>query len=64
MNKKGEKVTPKNCYANPAMPDICMFVALGCYISVNQNNFSQKSDKIFQGEGKDGSASNTYSKIY
>ena len=40
-----------------------MFLALGCYISINQNKFSQKSDKIFQGEGKDGWASNTYSKI-
>ena len=62
MDKKREKVTPKNCYANPARPDICIFLALGCYISVIQNKFSRKSDKIFQGEGKDGSASNTYSK--
>jgi hypothetical protein len=42
MDKKGEKVTPKNCYANPAKPDICMFLALGCYISINQNKFSQR----------------------
>ena len=34
MDKKREKVTPKNCYANPARPDICIFLALGCYISV------------------------------
>jgi hypothetical protein len=40
-----------------------MFLALGCYISINQNKFSQKNDKIFQGEGKDGLVSNTYSKI-
>jgi len=44
MDKKGEKVTPKNCYANPARPDICIFLALGCYISVNQNKFNRKSD--------------------
>lgn len=61
-DKKGENVTPKNCYANPSKPYISMFLALGCYLSIFQNKFKRNSDKLFQAKGKDGSASNTYSK--
>ncbi|KAL3765640.1 hypothetical protein ACHAW5_000323 [Stephanodiscus triporus] len=62
MDKKGERVTPKNCYGNPVRPNICILLALGCYMSINQNLFGRKSDKIFQGEGKGGSASSTFCK--
>jgi hypothetical protein len=62
MDKKGERVTLKNCYGNPARPNIYIFLALGCYMSIHQNLFSQKSDTIFQGEGKGGLASSTFCK--
>ena len=61
-DKKGEKVTPKNCYSNPARPFISLFLALGCYLCINQNKFKRNSDKLFQASGKDGSASNSFSK--
>ena len=61
-DKKGEKVTPKNCYANPSRPLVSLFLALGCYLSIFQNKFKRDSDKIFRAQGKDGSASNSYAK--
>jgi hypothetical protein len=49
MDKKGERVTPKHCYGTPTEPNICIFLALDFYVSINQNLFSQKSDKILWG---------------
>ena len=62
-DKKGEKVTPKNCYANPKRPYISMFLALGCYLCIFQNKFKRDSDKLFHAQGKEGSASNSYAKV-
>lgn len=62
MDKKGEKVSPKNCYANPKRPFVCIFLAIGCYLSIFQNRFKRASDKLFHSTGKDGSASNSFSK--
>jgi hypothetical protein len=55
----GEKVSPKNLFANPFNPIICPFTALGCYLCVNRETFSV-NDKIFQKRGKDGSAAANY----
>ena len=63
MDKKGEKVSPKNCYANPTKPETCIALALGVYLCVNQSKFNRVSDKLFQGDGtKKGSASCLFSK--
>jgi len=63
MDKKGEKVSPKNCYANPTKPETCIALALGVYLCVNQSRFNRVSDKLFQGDGtKKGSASGAFSK--
>jgi hypothetical protein len=48
MDKVSEKVTPKNCYANPSRPYISLFLALGCYLSIYQNKFKQDSDKLLK----------------
>ena len=61
-DRKGEKTTPKTCYANPARPFISMFLALGIYLSVYQTKFSKDDDKIFQRQGTDGTASKSYAK--
>ena len=61
-DKKGEKVTPKNIYSNPAKPFVSFNLALGCYLCLNQNKFKRDSDKIFLASGGEKSASNTFSK--
>jgi hypothetical protein len=61
-DKSGDNVTPKNCYANPNEGTVCMFLALGCYLPLNQEKFMQVSDKIFHLNGKKGSASDKYCK--
>jgi hypothetical protein len=55
----GEKVSPKNIFANPFNPYICSFLSLGCYFCINRETF-MTNDKIFQKRGKDGSAASTY----
>jgi hypothetical protein len=54
----GEKVSPKNIFANPFNPYICSFLSLGCYFCINRETF-MTNDKIFQKRGKDGSAAST-----
>ena len=48
-NKKdqaGEKFSPKNCYANPNKPTVCFFLALGCYLCVDRDNYSQSENSF------------------
>ena len=40
-DRKGEKVTPKNLYANPFRPQICPFVGLGVYFCIHDHELSQ-----------------------
>ena len=61
-DKAGEFTHEKNCYANPKDATVCMFFALGCYLSLNQEKFKRGSDKIFRLNGKKGSASDKYCK--
>ena len=65
-NKKdqtGKKVSPKNCFSNPRKPEISFFLAMGCYLCINQGRYgSRRSDKIFIKAGQDGSASDSYQK--
>ena len=58
----GEKTTPKNCYPNPFDVRICMFTALGCYLSSCQESFSNPDKKtIFRkANTKKGSGSHLY----
>ncbi len=52
----------KKCYANPKRLFVCIFLAIRCYLSIFQNRFKRASDKLFHATGKDGSASNSFSK--
>ena len=64
-NKKdaaGEHTSPKNCYANPKNPTVCMFLALGCYLCVNRDKYDRMSDKTFQKMDNDRSAAQSYYK--
>lgn len=61
-DQKGETTSPKNCYANPFNPAVCMFLALGCYLCIDRDKFDRTSDDIFTKNGKDRSASDTYHK--
>jgi hypothetical protein len=46
MDGAGEKVSPKNCYANPYDPRICLFLSLGIWIMLHTEQFNT-SDKLF-----------------
>lgn len=60
-DQKGEKVTPKNCFANPFDHVVCIFTALGCYLSVNNGRWSRSRFTIFRNaETRPGSASSKY----
>lgn len=60
-DQKGEKVTPKNCFANPFDHVVCIFTALGCYFSVNNGRWSRSRFTIFRNaQTKPGSASSKY----
>jgi len=65
-NKKdraGEHTTEKHCYANPLNPFVCLFLAMGCYLCINQQKYEQNSsNSLFRAQGKDKSASNSFSK--
>ena len=60
MDKSGEFVQTKNCYANPQTPYLCLYLALGCWLSINSESF-ETTEKLFVKSGtKDGTASQTY----
>jgi hypothetical protein len=60
MDKSGEFVQTKNCYANPKTPYLCLYLALGCWLSINSESF-ETTEKLFVKSGvKDGTASQTY----
>ena len=50
-DQKGETTSPKNCYANPFNPAVCMFLALGCYLCIDRDKFDRTSDDIFTKNG-------------
>ena len=59
-DKTGEFVQENNCYANPINPHLCLFLALGCLISVNAE-ILESTEKFFLIPGsKPGSSSQRY----
>ncbi len=54
-DQTGQRVSPKNCYTNPNRPELSLFLAMGCYLCINQNRYEEggNSDKIFIKAGKD-----------
>ena len=62
-DQKGEKTSPKNCYANPLDPAVCIFTALGCFLCLNDESWASEKDTIFRSKGAmPGSASHSYCK--
>ena len=50
-NKKGEKCSPKNCYANPFDVVICLFTALAIYFCQLNMTWTGNTEYIFINEG-------------
>jgi len=50
MDKSGEFVQTKNCYANPQTPYLCLYLALGCWLSINSESFetTEKLSSLLQ----------------
>ena len=46
-DQKGERTSPKNCYANPFDFRVYIFTALGCYFYVNDEAWESERDTIF-----------------
>ena len=47
-DQTGEKTVPKNCYTNPFDMTICIFTALGCYLSVQEEVWASDRDTLFR----------------
>lgn len=59
-DQTGEFVRTKNCYANPQTPHLCLYLALGCWLSINSESFTS-TEKLFVKNGtKNGCASQNY----
>lgn len=54
-DQSGEKVSPKNVYANPFDPTISPFLGLGIWLSLKKETFVD-NDSFFLGVGEIGSA--------
>lgn len=50
-DKEGKKCSPKNCYANPYNPFICLFTALACYLAIFDEKFQNGKQSIFLNPG-------------
>lgn len=61
-DRTGEKTSEKHCYANPKNQFVCLFLAMGCYICIFQQRFKNSGEKLFRAQGKDRSASSSFSK--
>jgi hypothetical protein len=59
-DQSGEKVSPKNLYANPLDPSICVFSAMGAYISLHRETYADGDDSLFLGTGEMGTAAHRY----
>ena len=56
----GERVSPKNIYANPFDPHVCPATALGIWLSIQNETFNAENDTIFLANGKLGTACHRY----
>jgi hypothetical protein len=50
-DKKGERVSPKNIYANPFNPMVCPHLSLGCWFALRKGTFG-RNDSFFLGAGQ------------
>ena len=60
-DQKGERTSPKNCYANPFDYRVCIFTALGCYFYLNDETWDSERYTIFRNKKKkQGTAAHRY----
>ena len=60
-DQTGEKTVPKNRYANPFDPCICLWLALGCWLAVSDDDMASDRNTIFRNVKSDvGSGSHRY----
>ena len=60
-DQKGERTSPKNCYANPFEYQVCIFTALGCYFCLHNECWNSERDTIFRNRNnKQGTAAHRY----
>ena len=56
----GEFVQEKNCYANPKQAVLCLYLALGCWISIKSESFGTKESLFEKSNTKNGTAAQTF----
>ena len=60
MDKGGQKLVTKDCYANPKDPQTCLNTSLGIWLCLEQDRF-ETTEFLFRTKGtKDGTASKSY----
>jgi hypothetical protein len=60
MDGTGQKMSPKNIYANPYKPEICPFTSLGVWLMLNPDNFTQTENIFLKHNNTPGSAGQLY----
>ena len=59
-DQSGEFVQHKNCYANPSKAVLCLYTALGCWISIKSETFETKESLFEKSNTKNGTAAQTF----
>ena len=59
-DQSGEFVQEKNCYANPKQAVLCLYLALGCWISIKSESFGTKESLFEKSNTKNGTAAQTF----
>ncbi|KAK1746052.1 hypothetical protein QTG54_002659 [Skeletonema marinoi] len=59
-DQSGEFVQEKNCYANPQTPYLCLYLALGCYMSINSESFESTEKLFVKSNTKNNTAAQNY----
>jgi hypothetical protein len=60
MDQTGEFVQEKNCYSNPYKAYLCLFTALGTYLSINSEKLEGKETLFVNPGSKFKTAAQTF----
>eukprot|EP00984_Skeletonema_dohrnii_P035311 scaffold34937_cov255-Skeletonema_dohrnii-CCMP3373.AAC.1 len=60
MDQSGEFVQEKNCYANPKEAVLCLYLALGCWISIKSEEFETRETLFEKSNTKKGTAAQNF----
>lgn len=59
-DQTGEFVQEKNCYANPKQAVLCLYLALGCWISMKSEEFETRETLFEKSNTKNGTAAQNF----